>query len=101
MVAFGDRFQIGQSRAPEHLEIGAQVGERISLELIQPLRAIRPVRHESGLFEDFQVLRHRRPAHRQAARELPDGPRSSPQRVEDRAPRRVAECIEDFFVSLH
>jgi len=47
--------------------------------------------HEPGVAQDLQVLRHRRPADRQPARDLADRLRPADDTLEDRAPRRIGE----------
>jgi hypothetical protein len=51
----------------------------------------------SGAFEDLQVFADGWPAHGQVGGELPDRQRTGPQALDDPAPHRITEGVENQF----
>ena len=58
------------------------------------------VDNQAGVLEHLQVLRHRRPAHRQPGRQLPHRLRPIGQAGHDRAARAVGQRVPAIIVSV-
>ena len=99
---FGGRLEAVECLCPETIEISAQDSQATWIHVVDASRASRPVFDESGLFEDFEVLRYGRPAHRQLAREFADGARPLGQALENRASGAIGDGIpHNVLVSAH
>src|SRR6516164_5492516 len=95
-----DFFRKGlQRRVPELIEPFAQRAETLRIDRINPARAFGAIRHQAGFLEHAQMLRHRRPAYRQAVRDLADRFRARTELLKNPPPRRIDECDKGFFVS--
>src|SRR5262245_13780039 len=68
----GRRRKAGEGLVPEALDVGAQLDESSRLDSIEPACPLSLLAHESGLPQQAEMLRDRRPAHRQACGDLPD-----------------------------
>jgi hypothetical protein len=91
-----------QGFAPELVEVGAQLGDPVRIELVDAARAQRAIDHQPGGLEHLEVLRDGGSADRQLAGELADRARAVGEALEDRAPRRIAERGPAFgSVSQH
>ena len=91
-----------QRLGPELIELDAKNAHPSGVELVDAPVADRPVYHQPSLFQHLEVLRDRGPADRQLIGKLADGPGTFCQKLEDRAPGRVAEGgPATSSVSLH
>src|SRR5215471_19024302 len=93
---FGKRLQRG---VPELIEPFAQRAETLRIDRIDPARALGAIRDQARFLEHAQMLRHRRPAYRQAVRDLADRFRAGAQLLKHAPPRRIGECDKGIFVS--
>lgn len=87
---------------PKLVEEIAERAKALGVDGVHPLRALGPVGHEAGVFQDAKVLGHRGPTHRKCASQFPDrlGPAAQPE--EDGAARAVAEGVQlRLIVSNH
>jgi hypothetical protein len=87
---------------PELVEEVAERAKALCVDGVHPLRAVGPVGHEAGVFQDAEMLGNGGPAHRKCAGQLADrlGPAAQPP--EDRTARAVAQRIElRMIVSNH
>src|SRR5258708_2411633 len=78
---------------PEVVEVVAQRSERLRVQRIHPPVAERLVYDQMGVLQDAQMLRDRRPADGEPARELDDRLRTVQQPREDGTPGRVANGV--------
>ena len=101
---FGFRLGLeGRERVgPKLVEEVAQRPQALSFDGVDPLRAMGPVGHEAGVFQDAQMLGDRGPTHRKRAGQLADGPGPTTQAQQDGAASAVAEGVElAMMVSDH
>ena len=85
---------------PKPIEIRAQRLDPCGIQGIEPTVAFRTIDDKVGVLEDAQVLRHRRPADRQAARELAHGLGSLEQAFQDRPSRGITQRVELLRMSV-
>jgi len=72
--------RLGLRLSPERLEcVGPELVKEVperakaaGVDGVDPLRALGPVGHEAGVFQDAQMLGHGGPTHRERAGELAD-----------------------------
>jgi hypothetical protein len=79
---------------PQPIDVRAQLAQAPQLDPVDVARSVDVVRHESGPFENLQVLRHRWATDWQTSRDLADGSGTIPQMLEDRPSGRVCKCFE-------
>ena len=84
---------------PKRVQGRPQLVEPVRIEPVEPPRPLLAGDDESRFFEHPQVLRDGRPAHREAVRELADGPGAATEPLEDRPPGWTAECVHRPSVS--
>src|SRR6185369_16501024 len=82
-------FQVSQRLLPELVEIIAHLGDLRRLDAIKIARADRLVADETGVAQRLEMLRHRRPRHRQVAGDVADRAWTFNEHFEDRAPHRI------------
>ena len=98
----GCALERGESVSPEAIEIRAERRKPFGVDTVEPAVADLSNGNKSGLFQDPEVLRNRRTADREAARQSAYGEWSVNESLEDRAAGRVAERVElSFLVSVH
>jgi len=87
---------------PHLVEVSAQAGYSLRIELIKTARSGAAVKHKPGIFEHFQMLRNGRTADRESSRQLMDGQWPPGKPLEDCHARGVAKGIESGLeVSIH
>src|SRR5262245_17795459 len=69
---FGFGLERGERLIPELIEPGPQRTEPVGVDVVDATGAFRPVRHQARLLQHLEMLRHRGPAHRHAARDGAD-----------------------------
>lgn len=96
-------FEGEERLGPEALEVRSQRRERLRIDCIDAARPLSVVCDQIGTLEHPQMLRNGRAAHRELSSEFTYRQWSGfHQPLHDRAPGRIAECIElDRVVSLH
>jgi len=101
-MAFNVAFECSEGLAPVPIEVRAQGVERVGVERVHPPTSFGAVHDEAGVFEDAEMLRNCRSAHRKVASQLTDRQRAVGEPRDDRAPGRVAERVElGIVVSSH
>jgi len=85
---------------PESIEVVTESIDARGVQFVQPPVPGWAIDDEAGVFQDAQVLRDRRTAHGEAARELADRLRSIQQTFEDRPAGRIAEGVELLRMSV-
>jgi hypothetical protein len=88
---FDPRREVGERLRPELVEVGPYRAHTGGIDLVEPLPADLLVRHETDVLEHLQVLRDRRPAHRELERKVADRTRAIGKPLEDRSPSGVTE----------
>src|SRR5690348_1114711 len=83
-----------QRVTPERVEVLAERGDRLRVDVVDAARARRTIDDEPDVLQHLQVLGDGRPADRKLVRQLPDGPRTVAQPFEDLPPMRIAERLE-------
>jgi hypothetical protein len=88
-------FLKGAERPGPHLiEVRAQTGHPLRIELIEPARACFGIGHKAHILQHFEVLRNSRTRNWEHPRELVHGDGPSGELLKDRHPRRIGEGIE-------
>jgi hypothetical protein len=90
----------GQRPLPVGAELIPQRRQRDRVEPVDPARPGRRVFYQPGVLEDLQVLGHRRPAHRQPGRQLPDRLRPVGQARHDGQAGAVAQRTPPVSISV-
>lgn len=99
---FDGGLKVCESPDPHLVEVGAETGDALGVELIEAACTGFAVHHEPGIFEHFEVLRHGWTADGKEVRQLIDGQGTSRKFLEDSHARGVAEGIETGLeVSVH
>jgi hypothetical protein len=88
---------------PEAFEVLSDGREASVVNRVDAARPLSPVRDESHVLEDPQVLRHGRSAYRKRSRDLDNGKRSASKALEDRSAGCIAEGVKlrTRLVSCH
>jgi hypothetical protein len=86
---------------PEVFEPGPDFPDSGWIEPVEVASADRLVLHELAGLEHAQVLRDRRPAHRDLIGKVSDRDWTTAQHLHDLPPGTVTERVENLFVSLH
>jgi hypothetical protein len=94
-------LEAGEGVAPERVYPVSEDADACRVELVEVPRPVSPMRDETDPLEDAQMLRDRRPADRKLGCEVADRSRPRAEELEDLPARRIAECVERMFVSLH
>jgi hypothetical protein len=85
---------------PEALVVGQPVGhgaQRVGVDAIEPPPSGAPLAHQAGRAQHRQVLRHRRQADVEGARQLVHRLLAEAQAIEQAAPGAVGDGAEDIF----
>jgi hypothetical protein len=90
----------GQRPPPVGVELIPQRRQRHQVQPADPARPRRRVLHQAGVLEDLQMLRHRRPAHRQPRRQPPHSPRPLGQARHDSPARAVSQRTPPVTTSV-
>jgi len=85
---------------PEAIEVGAQRVDACGIQLVDSPISDRSIDDQVRVLQDPQVLRDRRTADREAARELADWLRPLKQTFEDRPAGGITERVELFGMSV-
>ena len=98
-----DPFLEGRERAgPEVIEVLAQGINGLGIDGIHPPGPGGSICYQVGAFGHAEMLRNRRPAHRELAGKFAHGQGTVKQTRQDGAPRGIAEGVElGFMVSIH
>src|SRR4051812_27649868 len=80
--------------APHALDVCLHGLEPLGLQLVDAPSALCPLGHESGILEQPEVPRHRRPADRHGVGDLADGEALGTEQPEDLAAVGVAQRLE-------
>src|SRR5580700_7503864 len=96
VLFFDSGLERVQRRPPEALEVVPQAGQPVGVEAVDAARPDLDVAHEARLLQDLQVLRDRGPADRQAVGQVHHGGRTLAELLEDGAPGRIAQGIENL-----
>jgi hypothetical protein len=91
---FRGGLKVAQGPGPHLVEVSAQAGYSLGIELIEAARSGAAIEDETRVFEYFEVLRDGGAADGQGSRELVDRKGSGRKLLEDGHARRVAESIE-------
>jgi hypothetical protein len=94
VFGFGSGGEPFEGSRPRQVEVGAQQGEAIGIEAIDPLGARRRAGDQAGVAQDPQVKGYGRSGDRELSGELGDGPGPGREEVHDGAPGAVAEGVE-------
>jgi len=96
-------FLKGAKRPGPHLiEVRAQTGHALRIELVKPARACFGIGHEPHILQYLQVLRNSRTRDRQHPRQFVHGDGLGRELLKNRHPRRIGERIEPGLkVSIH
>ena len=81
---FGDFMEVDECGFPDLVEVGAKQGDAFGVELVDSAGAGFGIAYESGVFEDFEVLRDGGTADRHPFRQVGDGQWSGGEELEDR-----------------
>jgi hypothetical protein len=88
-----------QRRVPELIEPFAQRAETLWVDRINAARSLGAISDQAGVLEHAQMLRHRWPADRQAARDLANRPRAGTELLKNLPPGRIGERHKGILVS--
>ena len=98
----GGVFEADERIAPESLDRRRQLRNPGRVGGVQPPSALTAHRKQPGLGEHPKMLRNGRPADRKALGKLAHSAFLTSQKLEDRAPGRVAKGVKlNILVSLH
>ena len=82
---------------PERIEERLDLREPLRASPVQPLRAVPPFVHQTGLLQDAEVLRDRGPRHVEVRRNLAGAQLPSAHELEDAAPARLGDRSQGGF----
>src|SRR5262249_52267714 len=95
-------LELRERVGPEALEVVAQSFDAGWVELVESSRPVRPIDDEMRPFEHLEVLRNRRPGHREIAREIANRDRTVEQPLDNGPSSPVAQSVHlGVWVSNH
>jgi hypothetical protein len=96
VFGFGSGGEPFEGSRPRQVEVGAQQGEPVGIEAVDPLGARRRAGDQARVPEDPEVEGHGRAGDRELGGELGDSAGPGGQEVHDGPPGAVAEGVEDL-----
>ena len=101
-LALGVGDEGGEGVVPEAVDPGAQAGQPVEVDPVEPPGALGPHRHQAGVAQHPQVLANGGLAHGGGVGQLTDAALAAAQQLEDGPPGGVAEGVEDTcFIGHH
>src|ERR1041384_1347546 len=98
-LVLGRCLERGEGLIPELVEVGAEAGQAVRIDAVDPPRAVSTLGHQPGFFQNPQMLRDRGATDGQLVGDLPDRAGALPELLENRPPGAVTECIHRVWVS--
>jgi hypothetical protein len=91
---FRGDLKVAEGLGPHVIEVGAETGYALRIELVESARSGVDVEDETGVLEHLEVLGNGRPADGEGTRELVDGEGAGGEPLEDGHAGGVAQGIE-------